>query len=266
MEARNIDRLSKFEAIWLGVFLGIIVATTLWFSATGTKWLEWRSVVVNWVVSPASAITGVLCVVLSAKGKLSNWTWGLANSILYGAIAWISGYYGDWLINWFFFVPTQFLILAAWKGNLHNNSTIVRMKSLRLWIIPLLAMAGLATYEFAHFLVSVDSFFANALKRNSFVYSSFERLSGWPLFGPVLDSSTVVLQLAAQFLMIAMFSEQWIFWLLTNVVTIVIWATVIATDSTSFAYSVPTLVMWLAFLVNSSYGAFNWGRGSRLGR
>lgn len=264
MEEHSIDRLSRFEAIWLVAFLSIIVAATLWFSATGTKWLEWQSLVVNWLVSPASAITGVLCVVLSAKGKLSNWIWGLVNSVLYGAVAWISGYYGDWLINWFFFIPTQFLILVIWKGNLRKHSTIVRMKRLGLWIFPLLAIAGLVTFEFARFLVSVDSFFTDALKRNSFVYANFDRLSGWSLLGPVLDSSTVVLQLVAQFLMIAMFAEQWIFWILTNVVTIVIWGTVIGSDKSSFAYAVPTLIMWLAFLINSSYGAFNWSRGARL--
>jgi nicotinamide mononucleotide transporter len=76
--------------------------------------------------------------------------------------------------------------------------------------------------------------------------------------GPLLDSSTVILQIVAQILMILMFAEQWPFWIATNVITITIWGIVIITDQKSYAYAIPTLIMWVAFLVNSSYGATNW--------
>ncbi len=58
-------------------------------------------------------------------------------------------------------------------------------------------------------------------------------------------------------------SEQWIFWAATNVVSIAIWAIIAIGDPTSYAYSIPTLVMWVAFLINSINGLVHWYKGSK---
>ena len=68
-----------FEKIWLFVFLSVIIATTVYFSATGTDYTSTQNVLLNWVISPISAISGLFCVVLAAKGKYSNWIWGVVN-------------------------------------------------------------------------------------------------------------------------------------------------------------------------------------------
>lgn len=255
---QNSDRLTLFERTWLIVFLVVITGATVWFSVTGTTWSDWKSFGLNWIVSPLSAITGVLCVVLSAKGKLSNWLWGLVNSVTYGMVAWVSGYYGDWIINWFFFIPTQIMVFFVWRTNLDNRTTIVRMKSLRWHSFWLVATAIAATVLFALFLQQVDNFFTESMKRSSAFYGNITAVTGIGFLGPLMDSSTVIMQVFAQILMILMYAEQWPFWIATNVVTIAIWGTVVATDPTSYSYSIPTLLMWIAFLVNSTYGAFNW--------
>lgn len=260
----DLKRLTSAEQRWLQLFLLIIVSSTIWFSLQGTDWHSGYSIVLNWLVSPLSAITGVLCVVMVAKGLLSNWIWGLVSAISYGLVAWTSGYYGDWLINWFYFLPAQFFIYYSWKNQLHGDSHIVRMRHLgRHWPWVLLTVL-LAIVIGALLLQQVDGFISEALKRNSAVYASLTALTGSALSGPMLDSATVVLQITAQILMIRMFSAQWLFWILTNILTIFAWTLVLLTDPTALNYAVPTLIMWIAFLINSVYGAISWQKGAQV--
>jgi nicotinamide mononucleotide transporter len=258
----DLKRLHSGERLWLAFFMAIIVISTIWFSLQGTDWQSNRSIILNWLVSPISAISGVLCVVMVAKGLLSNWIWGLISALSYGLIAWTSGYYGDWLLNWFYFLPAQIFIYYSWKNQLHSDSQIVKMRKLgrHWWWVLALVILGIAVG--AMLLMQVDGFISDALKRNSMVYDSLQHITGSSWSGPLLDSSTVMLQITAQLLMIRMFTAQWIFWLLTNVLSIVAWSVVLSTDPSSAPYAVPTLLMWIAFLINSVYGAISWHRGA----
>ena len=75
---------SRFERVWLAAFLGVIILATVSLSLTGTDYGDAEGVLLNWVISPLSAITGTLWVVIAAKGRLSNWAYGIVNSALYG--------------------------------------------------------------------------------------------------------------------------------------------------------------------------------------
>ena len=83
---------SKFEKIWLITFLLMVVGATIFFSYNGTDYSNWHSILLNWIISPLSAISGIVCVVLVAKGKLSNYIWGTINCLTYGYVAYMSGY------------------------------------------------------------------------------------------------------------------------------------------------------------------------------
>lgn len=259
----DLQRLNSNEKRWLQLFLFIIISSTCWFSVQGTNWDSPSSILLNWFISPISAISGVLCVVMVAKGLLSNWIWGLVGSASYGLLAWTSGYYGDWLLNWFYFLPAQFFIYYSWRNQLQADSQIVRMRRLGhhwYWVVGTVLFAVIAL---SFVLLQLDTFLAEALKRNSTVYDSLAVLTGSSWSGPLLDSLTVVLQITAQLLMIRMFAAQWPFWIMTNVLTLLAWVLVLATEPDSAAYAVPTIIMWSAFLINSIYGAISWYRGAK---
>ena len=257
----DLQRLNRNEKRWLSAFMTVIIASTVWFSASATEWNSLTSVLLNWLVAPVSAISGVLCVVLVARGLLSNWVWGLISTASYGLIAWTSGYYGDWLLNWCYFFPAQFLIYYSWRHQMTADQQ-VRVRHLGwhwLWV-SVSVLIAIATM--AMLLLQVDGFISEAFKRNSQVYLSLTALTGVSWAGPVLDSTTVVLQVTAQLLMIRMFAAQWPFWILTNLLTIFAWWLVLKTDPSAAAYAIPTLLMWLAFLINSVYGARCWYKGA----
>src|SRR5436190_18981043 len=52
---RIIHPMTNFEKIWLAIFSAIILASTFYFSYTGTDWADWKSIGLNWVISPVSA-------------------------------------------------------------------------------------------------------------------------------------------------------------------------------------------------------------------
>lgn len=252
------QRMNQFEKVWLLVFSTIILATTVYFSYGSTKWDSPWSVILNWVISPVSALTGVVCVVLCAKGHIDNWIWGLVNSVTYGAVAWASGYYGDWMLNWFFFIPTQIIIYFAWRKNT-SSFGIVNIKKIKpIYIVAFFVSAALMIFILTKILLGVDSWFINAWKRNATVYTNLAAMFGLKNLGPFLDATTVVLQIFAEIFLITRLAQQWPLWFATNVASIIIWLAVIITDKTSYGYAIPTLVMWIAYLVNSLYGNIVW--------
>lgn len=253
-----------FEKLWVIFFNIAIIATTIVFSISGTNWASKESIILNWIIGPLSAITGVVCVVLCAKGHISNYLWGIVNAITYGYVAWKSGYYGDWVLNWFFFLPTQFFIWFCWKDKLRNKETeIVRMQRLSLLQIIKLTVVGIISLVlFGLFLKYVDNWFTGAMKRNISIYKTLDTAFGIPYLGEMFDSSTEVLQIIAQILLIKRYAEQWPLWFATNIISIIMWGAVICVDPTSIPYALPTLIMWIAFLINSIYGCVVWYKES----
>lgn len=103
-----------FEKVLVSFITTIIMGSTFYFSYI-TPYETFFDVILNWIISPVAAITGIVCVVLVAKENITNYYWGIVNAIMYGAISWYSGYYGDWILNWFFFLPFQFIGWVVWK-------------------------------------------------------------------------------------------------------------------------------------------------------
>lgn len=256
---------SKFEKIWLASFLTIVVGATIYFSIGGTDYSNLKSILLNWVISPASAISGIVCVVLVAKGKLSNYLWGVVNCISYGYVAYMSGYYGDMIINLAFMLPFQLIGFLWWKNHLKPSSkTDVKMRKLS-WKQAILIGLGsiIATFLVGLGLFQVDSWFVNIMKRNVSIYTMIDSVFHIKFLGSIFDASTEILQVVATILMTLAYAEQWAMWIVINILSILMWVSVIIAEPTSLAWAVPTLVMWVAYLVNSFYGYAVWLKGAK---
>jgi len=258
------NKWTKFEKIWCVFFTAVILAVTVIFSIGGTDYTSFMSVFLNWFVSPVSAITGIICVVLAARGSIWTYAWGLVNCLSYGFLAYQCGYYGDMLLNIFYFLPFQFIGFFLWKRHLRKESkTLVIMKKMTLKQLITISVIGVgATVLFGFFLSGVDNWFTTAMQRNASIYTYLDNVFHIPYLGAMFDSSTEVLQIIAQILMVLALREQWVMWIITNVITIIMWLAVCLSDPTSIPWALPTLVMWVAYLVNSVYGHYNWKKGS----
>lgn len=212
-----------FEKIWLVLFLGVNIYL----------FIAWQDSLIGLIAS----ISGMLCVVLVAKGKISNYYFGIIQTGTYAYIAFTYGLYGEVMLNGLFYFPVQFIGIYLWSKNKTKNSKlgediVVNKLSKKGWAIVVISLVG---------GISLYGLFLKYIGGNSV----------W------IDSSTTILSVVAQIMMLKRFVEQWLLWILVNILSITMWLTVlITTGGNDFSM----LVMWSAFLVNSIYGFYNWNK------
>lgn len=182
-----------------------------------------------------SSISGMLCVVLVAKGKIANYYFGMVQTLTYAYIAYGYGLYGEVMLNALFYFPVQFIGIYMWNKNKTNHG----VKGEDVKISNLTKTGWLYTVLSIVILTIGYGFFLKYLGGNLV----------WT------DSATNVLSIAAQILMLKRYTEQWLLWISVNVLSIFLWlGALISQGGNDFSM----LVMWSAFLVNSIYGYVNW--------
>jgi nicotinamide mononucleotide transporter len=218
---------SRFELSWLGTF----TLVNLWlFYAWDDSW-----------VGLAASLAGMVNVVLVAKGKISNYAFGVVAVSLYAWIAWQNRYWGEVMLNALYFLPMQFVGLALWSRHRDPEGTAddVAVRWLaprRRWLWGIASVAGTAGYALV-----------------------LERLGGTL---PAFDAASTVLSVIAMLLMVQRVGEQWVLWIVVDVVSIWMWAFVVSRGGSDISM----VVMWTAYLVNAVYGLVHWLRLSRRAR
>ena len=197
------------------------------------------------IVGSVAGIAGVLCVVLVAKGSIWNYLFGLVNVSMYAYISYSASLYGDAALNALYYVPMQFIGWWQWRKRgaavsaAEAGNEGVEVKARRFtW------------KQRAILFISC----AIAVVAGAYVLECF----GDPQ--PLKDSTTTVLSIVAQALMALAFMEQWILWIITNVVSVVMWCVCVARGE---AHAAVMVIMWVFYLLNSLNGLRVWNRLSR---
>ena len=60
-------------------------------------------------------LTGLISVYLTVRNRISNWPWGIANVLLFGALFYQSRLYSDTFLQLAYFLPMQFYGWWLWK-------------------------------------------------------------------------------------------------------------------------------------------------------
>ena len=182
------------------------------------------------VIGSVAGIAGVLCVVLVAKGSIWNYLFGLVNVSLYAWIAYKDSYYGDAALNALYYLPMQFVGYFAWKKRDGEKAVRARRLSLQ-WRLLLLAGCVLLTVGVGFLLQAVGD------------------------GQPFKDAATTVLSIIAQALMAMAFMEQWVLWIMTNIVSVVMWIVCVTRGE---AHAAVMVIMWTFYLLNSVNGLRVW--------
>lgn len=197
------------------------------------------------IVGSVAGIAGVLCVVLVAKGSIWNYLFGIINVSMYAYISYKAALYGDAALNALYYVPMQFIGWWQWRkrgaavSEAEAGGAGVQVKARRFtWhqraILALGCAAGVIAvgYVLKHF--------------------------GDPQ--PFKDSATTVLSIVAQALMALAFMEQWALWIITNVISVVMWSICVVRGE---AHAAVMVIMWVFYLLNSLNGFRVWLKLSR---
>lgn len=217
------------------LIVGVIASNIIYSVMTGT--LD--------VLGSLAGITGVLCVVLVAKGSIWNYIFGLVNVSLYAYISYKAALYGDAALNALYYVPMQFIGWWQWRkrgaavSEAEADGNGVQVKARRFtWMQRAFLAVGC--------IVAVIAV--------GFVLKHF----GDPQ--PFKDSTTTVLSIVAQALMALAFMEQWALWIITNVVSVVMWSICVTRGE---AHAGVMVIMWVFYLLNSINGLRVWLKLSR---
>lgn len=212
---------NRLEYAWLIFALSFVTALSL--------------ILKSGPLSLISAIANVLCVILVAKGRISNYFWGAIGVSLYGYFSYQEYYYGNMLLNWLYYLPLQFVGFFLWHK--HMNDTVV-IKKYFGWSMRLILILFLALVVFL---------LASELARHHDAM-------------PYADAFTTSASIFAMLMMIGRYAEQWLLWVSSNTISLYMWIVPTLHHAPGAA---ATLAMWIIFLINSLYGLWMWFTSSK---
>jgi nicotinamide mononucleotide transporter len=186
-------------------------------------------IVPDTIIGMVCGLAGVVCVALTAKGKISSYFFNFVQMITYMIICWDLALYLEFGEQVFYFIVCIYGVFA-WKKNMRKNSDgteQVKAKKFKLW--QWLAVAGITILS----TVLLGYFGAEVLGSNM----------------PYLDAMTVALAVIAQLLMVWRYREQWACWILIDVISLIMF---IALGNWSM------VAMYVAWTINAFYGWYNW--------
>ena len=183
-----------------------------------------------------SATTGVACVICTGKGKLSAYTFGLINCVLYAIISYEAKLYGETMLNALYYIPMQFVGFYVWSKNMNKETHEVTKKHMsnKTRIVSLLSMLFL-----------------------TIGYGLVLKMLGDAM--PFVDSFTTVSSVIAMIISVKMYSEQWWIWIAVNVFSVYMWFCNFMAGSDNMA----TLLMWIVYLGNSVIMCIKWEKEAR---
>lgn len=210
------------DIVWLVIATVVILGLSIF----------WKD---NWM-SLLASLTGVWCVILTGKGKRSSFIFGLVNVIFYAIIALQAKYYGEVMLNLIYYLPMNFVGWFAWKKHMNDDTgEVVKAR------LPL--KKGVIIYALT----------AAAI----FVYGLILKAMGGNL--PYIDSMSTVVSVVAQILSVKRLTEQWVLWIVVDVVTVIMWAINFANGGETIA----TLAMWSVYLLNAIFMFIRWNREAK---
>lgn len=206
-----------FDVAWLLIATAVILGLSIYWKDN--------------MVSLTAALTGVWCVIFTGKGKRSSFIFGVFNSVLYAIVAIGAKYYGEVMLNLLYYLPMNFVGFIVWKKHMNSESGEVVKERLSakksIWVYALTA-AGIFIYGLI-----------------------LKRLNGTM---PYIDSMSTVISVVAQILSIKRLMEQWVLWIVVDVVTVIMWAVNFSKGGENIA----TLAMWSVYLINAIIMFVRW--------
>ena len=187
-----------------------------------------------YIVAPDSwygviaGIAGCISVVLTAKGRWMMYPIGFIQNFTYTVLAFQNKFYGE-VIEQIFYIITMIWGMYAWAKNMNiNNDGTQDVKTRK--------------FSPAEWIGSVI-----ATVISTFIFGTLLEIIG--AAQPYTDAATNVLAFFAQLMMVKRFREQWLWWLVIDLLCIKMWWV---------AGNWSMVAMYIAWTANCLYGWYNW--------
>lgn len=184
----------------------------------------------SWITLVAG-ISGIICVNLIAQGKASNYLFGFISALIIGYFGFKTRVYAEVLLQ-SFYVIMDIAGLYTWlKVSEDGSGNVTEVKTLKgiQWLYACVVWLGIGMVAY-----SVLGFVNDAQQ--------------------MLDAITFSVSATAMLLMIKRYQSQFIFWLLGNLFSIVLWFRAGTHAGGDYAL----FVMYCMYTVNSIFGMVHW--------
>ena len=185
-------------------------------------------------LSIVAGIAGCVSVVMCAKGRREFYFIGFVQNFSYMFLAYQNKFYGEVMEN-IFYVVTMIWGIFVWGKNMRSNDDgtkdVVAKKFTALQWTLSSVLTIVATIAMGYFLTNIGSNQA------------------------YIDAATNVMAVFAQILMVRRYREQWIWWIVIDLLNIWMWAVV---------GNWSMVAMYIAWTVNCVYGWVNWTKLNKI--
>ena len=172
---------------------------------------------------------------------------GILDVSIYGAMCLIGTKYGNAALHLLYFLPMQFVGYSQWKNRGAHEEKKVQARRLtgRQWLLyGAIFLVGLVAAYFI--LAALDK----------------KEAAGVIKWVAMADAFSMMCNILGQYLLSTAYMEQWYFWILVNVSTILMWVLTIRQEPDS-AFAHIYIVKYSFYLLNSLNGLRIWYNLSR---
>ncbi|CAK9884485.1 MAG: Nicotinamide riboside transporter PnuC [Candidatus Erwinia impunctatus] len=176
----------------------------------------------SWIEA-IGTLAGLLCIWLASREKIINYLFGIINVILFAVIFFQIQLYSSLLLQLFFLVANVYG-WYAWSRQTEDNQRVLHIR----WMTPaaLIRWVLFALVAIALMTCFIDPVFAFLTKISITLINQF----GFSLMMPDLqpdafpfwDACLLVLSVIAMILMTRKYVENWILWVIINVISVMI--------------------------------------------
>lgn len=208
----------------------------------------------SWIEA-IGTVAGLLCIWLASIEKISNYAFGLINVTLFAIIFFQIQLYASLLLQLFFFAANIYG-WYAWSRQGSDNQAALKIRWLTLpkaigWLAAIVIAIGLMTL----YINPVFAFLTHvAVSCMQELGLNVTQPTLEPDAFPFWDACMMVLSVAAMILMTRKYVENWILWVIVNMISIVIFAL-------QGVYAMSLEYMVLMFIALN--GARMWSKSAR---
>ena len=231
---------------WFSLFIlvGMAVVTVV---VTAIKFKDADSGRAMLLISAFGSLMGVLCTVLVANGRILNFLFGILDVSIDGVMCLIGTKYGNAALHLLYFLPMQFVGYSQWKNRGAHEEKKVQARRLtgKQWLLyGAIFLVGLVAAYFI--LAALDK----------------KEAAGVIKWVAMADAFSMMCNILGQYLLSTAYMEQWYFWILVNISTILMWVLTIRQEPDS-AFAHIYIVKYSFYLLNSLNGLRIWYNLSR---
>ncbi|ANZ57401.1 hypothetical protein BGL34_05655 [Fructilactobacillus lindneri] len=203
----------------------LVTFITFGVSHEFSSWIGW--------VSLFASIFSLVNLMLCDEGKITNYSWGLLESLLFLLIDVENRLIGDLATNIYYLI-TQTLGIFFWGNLLSQQDQQTKINPRKLTKLQLFLLGiGLVVIYVVVIIIS-------------------KKLNGTQIY---LDATILPLSIVGMILMIGGYRFQWVIWIAWDIVSLIIWFRQFQSLSPA---SASMLALEVMKLVNGFYGAYMW--------